>query len=125
MMPTSTGAAKAIGLALPRLKGKLDSIAVHVPTSNVSPVDLTATLEREVDEAAVNSAMKHAAWRELKGILEHCEEPLVLADFNENPYPPLSSMLRLPCSSGIERPKSVRETTTNEAMRAAWLMRRR
>jgi glyceraldehyde 3-phosphate dehydrogenase len=86
MVPTSTGAAKAIGLVLPALKGKLDGIAVRVPTANVSLVDLTATLERDVDEAAVNSAMKDAAWGELKGILEYCEEPLVSTDFNGNPH---------------------------------------
>jgi glyceraldehyde 3-phosphate dehydrogenase len=86
MVPTSTGAAKAIGLVLPALQGKLDGIAVRVPTANVSLVDLTATLERDVDEAAVNSAMKHAAWGELKDILEYCEEPLVSTDFNGNPH---------------------------------------
>jgi glyceraldehyde 3-phosphate dehydrogenase len=86
MVPTSTGAAKAIGLVLPALQGKLDGMAVRVPTANVSLVDLTATLERDVDEAAVNSAMKRAAWGELKDILEYCEEPLVSADFNGNSH---------------------------------------
>jgi glyceraldehyde 3-phosphate dehydrogenase len=86
MVPTSTGAAKAIGLVLPALKGKLDGTAVRIPTANVSLVDLTAMLEHDTDEVGVNSAMKHAAWGELNGILEYCEEPLVSADFNGNPH---------------------------------------
>ncbi len=86
MVPTSTGAARAIGLVLPALKGKLDGIAVRVPTANVSVVDLTATVERDADEKAVNAAMKRAAEGELRGILAYCEEPLVSADFNGNPH---------------------------------------
>jgi glyceraldehyde 3-phosphate dehydrogenase len=86
MVPTSTGAAKAIGLVLPRLKGKLDGIAVRVPTPNVSMVDLTANLERDTDAEAIKAAMKRAAEGELKGILEYCEEPLVSSDFNGNPH---------------------------------------
>ena len=69
MVPTSTGAAKAIGLVLPALKGKLDGIAVRVPTPNVSLVDLTAAVERDADEKSVNAAMSKAAEGELKGIL--------------------------------------------------------
>ena len=86
MVPTSTGAAKAIGLVLPALKGKLDGIAIRVPTPNVSLIDLTATLERDVDENTVKAAMKQAADGELKGILECCEEQLVSSDFNSNPH---------------------------------------
>jgi glyceraldehyde 3-phosphate dehydrogenase len=86
MVPTSTGAAKAIGLVLPALNGKLDGIAVRVPTPNVSLVDLTATLERDADDKAVNDAMKKAAEGELKGILEYNEAPLVSIDFNNNPH---------------------------------------
>jgi glyceraldehyde 3-phosphate dehydrogenase len=85
MVPTSTGAARAIGLVIPALKGKLDGIAVRVPTPNVSLVDLTAVLERNADIDSVNSAMKRAAEGELKGILEFCEEPLVSSDFNGSP----------------------------------------
>lgn len=84
MVPTSTGAAKAIGLVLPELNGKLDGIAIRVPTANVSVVDLTATVERDADEHSVNAAMKKAAEGELKGILEYVDEPLVSADFNGN-----------------------------------------
>jgi glyceraldehyde 3-phosphate dehydrogenase len=86
MIPTSTGAAKAIGMVLPALSGKLDGIAMRVPTSNVSVVDLTANLERDADEKAVNAAMKRAAEGELKGILQYSEEPLVSSDFNGNPH---------------------------------------
>jgi len=85
MVPTSTGAAKAIGLVLPALKGKLDGIAVRVPTPNVSIVDLTATIERDADATAVNAAMKKAAEGPLKGILGYSEAPLVSIDFNGNP----------------------------------------
>jgi glyceraldehyde 3-phosphate dehydrogenase len=86
MVPTSTGAAKAIGLVLPALNGKLDGIAVRVPTPNVSVVDLTATVERDGDEKAVNAAMKAAAEGPLKGILQYSDEPLVSIDFNHNPH---------------------------------------
>ena len=67
MVPTSTGAAKAIGLVLPALNGKLDGIAIRVPTPNVSVVDLTATVERDADERSINAAMKKAAEGELQG----------------------------------------------------------
>jgi len=86
MVPTSTGAAKAIGLVLPALNGKLDGIAVRVPTSNISLVDLTATVEHQCDEKAVNAAMRKAADGELKGILEYSDAPLVSIDFNNNPH---------------------------------------
>jgi len=86
MVPTSTGAAKAIGLVLPALKGKLDGIAVRVPTPNVSVVDLTATVERDADEKSINAAMKKASEGELKGILEYSDAPLVSIDFNNNPH---------------------------------------
>src|SRR5262245_41215048 len=82
MIPSSTGAARAIGLVLPALNGKLDGMAVRVPTPNVSLVDLTAELEKPATEEQVNAAMKAAAEGPLKGILHYCEEPLVSADFN-------------------------------------------
>ena len=85
MVPTSTGAARAIGLVLPALKGKLDGIAVRVPTANVSVVDLTVTIEKDADEKAVNAAMKKAAEGPLKGILAYSDAPLVSVDFNGNP----------------------------------------
>jgi len=86
MIPTSTGAAKAIGLVLPALNGKLDGIAIRVPTSNVSLVDLTATIEKDADVKSVNAAMKAAADGALKGILEYSEAPLVSVDLNGNPH---------------------------------------
>ena len=86
MVPTSTGAAKAIGLVLPSLNGKLDGIAIRVPTPNVSVVDLTATVERDAEEKSVNAAMYAAAEGDLKGILQYSDGPLVSVDFNNNPY---------------------------------------
>ena len=86
MVPTSTGAAKAIGLVLPMLNGKLDGIAIRVPTPNVSVVDLTATVERDAEESSVNAAMKKTAEGELRGILAYSDEPLVSVDFNGNPH---------------------------------------
>ncbi len=85
MIPTTTGAAKAVSLVLPQLKGKLDGLAVRVPTPNVSLVDLVVTTEKETSVAAVNAALKAAANGPLKGILEFCELPLVSKDFNGNP----------------------------------------
>jgi len=86
MIPTSTGAAKAIGLVLPELDGKLDGLAVRVPLPNVSVVDLTATVAKPATEKDVNAAMKRAADGPFKGILEYCAEPLVSRDFNGNPH---------------------------------------
>ena len=86
MIPTSTGAAKAIGLVIPELDGKLDGMAVRVPTPNVSLVDLTAELEKPATEKDVNAAMKAAADGPLKGILHYVTEPLVSIDFNHSTY---------------------------------------
>ncbi len=86
MIPTSTGAAKAIGLVLPELKGKLDGYAMRVPTPDVSVVDLAVVLKRPTSDVQLNAAMKAAASGPLKGILEYCEEPLVSADFIGNQH---------------------------------------
>jgi glyceraldehyde 3-phosphate dehydrogenase len=86
MIPTSTGAARAIGLVIPDLKGKLDGMAVRVPTPNVSLVDLTTELLKPATKDAVNKAMKAAAEGPLKGVLRYCDEPLVSIDFNHSPY---------------------------------------
>ncbi|OGW60296.1 MAG: type I glyceraldehyde-3-phosphate dehydrogenase [Nitrospirae bacterium RBG_16_64_22] len=86
MIPTSTGAAKALHLVIPELKGKLDGMAVRVPTPNVSVVDLVATLGKDVTVEEVNAAFKKAADGPLKGILEYVDAPLVSADFNDNPH---------------------------------------
>jgi glyceraldehyde 3-phosphate dehydrogenase len=86
MIPTSTGAAKAIGLVLPELKGKLDGYAMRVPTPDVSVVDLAVVLKRATSDSQLNAAVKTAAAGPLKGILEYCEEPLVSADFIGNQH---------------------------------------
>lgn len=85
MIPTSTGAAKAVGLVLPELKGKLDGISVRVPTPNVSVVDLKFVAKRATTVAEINDAMKKAAAGELKGVLAIVDAPLVSMDFNHNP----------------------------------------
>ncbi|MCR2822451.1 type I glyceraldehyde-3-phosphate dehydrogenase [Lederbergia panacisoli] len=82
IIPTSTGAAKAVALVLPELKGKLNGMAMRVPTPNVSVVDLVAELEKSVTAEEVNTALKEAAEGELKGILAYTEEPLVSTDYN-------------------------------------------
>ncbi|MCM3162159.1 type I glyceraldehyde-3-phosphate dehydrogenase [Metabacillus litoralis] len=85
IIPTSTGAAKAVSLVLPELKGKLNGGAMRVPTPNVSLVDLVAELDKEVTVDEVNAALKEAAEGDLKGILGYSEEPLVSGDYNGNP----------------------------------------
>ena len=86
MIPTSTGAAKAMSLVLPSLKGKLDGTAIRVPTPNVSLIDLTLVTEKEVTPENINDAMSKAAQGELKGILDINKKPLVSKDFNHNPH---------------------------------------
>jgi len=84
IVPTTTGAAKAVSLVLPQLKGKLDGFAMRVPTPDVSIVDLVVELEKDVTKEDINAALKEAAETSLKGILEFCEEPLVSMDFRGN-----------------------------------------
>ncbi|MGP9812581.1 type I glyceraldehyde-3-phosphate dehydrogenase [Rhodopseudomonas sp. NSM] len=86
MIPTSTGAAKAIGLVLPELKGKLDGVAIRVPTPNVSVVDLKIIAKRATTKEEINEAMKRAADQELKGILGYTFAPNVSIDFNHDPH---------------------------------------
>jgi glyceraldehyde 3-phosphate dehydrogenase len=86
MIPTSTGAAKAIGLVLPELKGKLDGVAIRVPTPNVSVVDLKIVAKKETTAKDINEAMKRAASQELKGILGTTDQPNVSIDFNHDPH---------------------------------------
>jgi glyceraldehyde 3-phosphate dehydrogenase len=80
IIPTTTGAARAVGLVLPHLKGKLDGFSLRVPTPDGSCTDLTVELKRDVTAAEVNAAFKAAADGELKGILEYCEDPVVSVD---------------------------------------------
>jgi glyceraldehyde 3-phosphate dehydrogenase len=86
IIPTSTGAAKAVALVLPELKGKLTGMSMRVPTPTVSVVDLVVELEKEVTAEEVNNALKAASENELKGILQFCEEPLVSVDFKGSAY---------------------------------------
>ncbi|HEX9419055.1 MAG TPA: type I glyceraldehyde-3-phosphate dehydrogenase [Methylomirabilota bacterium] len=99
MIPTTTGAATAVGLVLPELKGKLDGLAIRVPTSNVSVVDLTAELEKSTTAAAVNDAFRAAAGGALRGILDTTDEELVSVDFNGNAH---SSIVDLPSTAVID-----------------------
>ena len=86
MIPTTTGAAKAVGLVLPAMKGKLDGMAIRVPTPNVSVVDLVAELGKDTTAEEVNAALKKAAEGPMKGILQYTEEPIVSIDCNGNSH---------------------------------------
>ena len=85
-VPTTTGAAKAVGIVIPELKGKIDGIAIRVPTPNVSIVDLVALLKKNVSADEVNESFKKASEGKLKGILHYTDEPLVSVDFMANPH---------------------------------------
>lgn len=99
MIPTTTGAARAVGLVLPHLKGKLDGMAIRVPTPNVSVVDLVADIGKEATVESVNAALKEAADGPLKGILQYSDGPLVSIDVNGNPH---SSILDAPLTKVLE-----------------------
>jgi glyceraldehyde 3-phosphate dehydrogenase len=99
MIPTSTGAAKAIYLAVPELKGKLDGVAVRVPTPNVSVVDLTVLLEKHATAAEINAALKKAADGPMKGVLAVTDEELVSIDFRGNPH---SSIVDAPLTKVVD-----------------------
>src|SRR6267378_3721193 len=86
MIPTSTGAAKAIGLAMPELAGKLDGVSIRVPTPNVSVIDLKIVAQRKTDVKEINEAMKRASEQQLKGILGYTTAPNVSIDFNHDPH---------------------------------------
>ena len=100
MIPTTTGAAKAVGLVLPELKGKLDGMSIRVPTPNVSVVDLVAELSRDTSVDDINGALKKASEGPMKGILAFCEEPLVSVDFNGSSY---SSIVDAACTKLIDK----------------------
>src|SRR5215210_5630755 len=99
IIPTSTGAAKAIGLVMPDLKGKFDGISLRVPTPNVSIVDLVAEVEKGTSAEEVNAAMKRASDGPLRGLLQYSTEPLVSVDFRKNPHP---SILDAPYTNVID-----------------------
>ena len=93
MIPTSTGAAKAIGLVFPELKGKLDGIAVRVPTPDGSVVDLKAVVENPMSADELNAKMKEASMGSLKGILDYSDDPIVSSDIVGNPHSSVFSSL--------------------------------
>ncbi|MBI5505651.1 MAG: type I glyceraldehyde-3-phosphate dehydrogenase [Deltaproteobacteria bacterium] len=99
MIPTTTGAARAVALVLPELKGKLDGMAIRVPTANVSVVDLTVETVKPASAEDINAAVKAAAAGPLKGVLQYCEEELVSIDFNGNRH---SSIFDAPLTKALE-----------------------
>jgi glyceraldehyde 3-phosphate dehydrogenase len=99
MIPTSTGAAKAIYLVIPELKGKLDGVAIRVPTPNISLVDLTVELEKPAAADTINAALKTAASGRMKGILSVTDEELVSVDFKGNPA---SSIVDAPLTKVVD-----------------------
>jgi glyceraldehyde 3-phosphate dehydrogenase len=99
IIPTSTGAAKAVGLVIPDLKGKLTGIAMRVPVVTGSVVDLVAELKRPVEAAEINAAIKEAAEGKLKGILQYTEDPIVSSDVIGNPH---SSIFAAPWTQVME-----------------------
>ncbi len=113
MIPTTTGAAKAVGLVLPDLKGKLNGLSVRVPTPNVSLVDLVAVVNKNgLTKQDVNNALKNASENELSGILGFSELPLVSTDFNGNP---LSSIVDADCTDVIDNLVKIYSWYDNEA----------
>jgi glyceraldehyde 3-phosphate dehydrogenase len=86
MIPTTTGAAKAVRLVIPELEGKLDGFAIRVPTPNVSVIDLTVQLEKKATADELNAAFRKAAAGRMKGVLAVCDEPLVSIDYRGNPH---------------------------------------
>ena len=105
IIPTSTGAAKAIGLVLPQLIGKLDGTAVRVPTPNVSMVDLTFVPKKTASVQEINKAIEQASNNELKNVLRYCDEPLVSKDFNHDPH---SSIFDAGLTKSINNGKLIR-----------------
>jgi glyceraldehyde 3-phosphate dehydrogenase len=100
MVPTTTGAARAVGLVLPELKGKLDGIAIRVPTADVSLVDLVCELGREATGDEVNERLRKAAEGPLRGILRVEDQPLVSIDFRGDPH---SAIVDAPCTKVLDR----------------------
>ena len=100
MIPTSTGAAKALHLVIPELKGKIDGMAIRVPTPNVSLIDLSAEVEKDCDASTVNAAFKQAAQGSLKGYLQVSEAPIVSTDLNGSPY---SATLDAPLTAVMDK----------------------
>ncbi len=123
MIPTSTGAAKAVGLVLPELNGKLDGTSIRVPTPNVSVVDFKFIAKKSTTIAEINDAIKSAANGKLKGILGYTDEPNVSIDFNHDPHSSVFPYQPDQGHGGHIRARSVRGTTMNGASRTAWAIR--
>jgi len=103
MIPTTTGAATAVGLVIPELAGKLDGLAIRVPTPNVSLVDLSVVLKRETTVEEINAAMKRAAEGRMQGILAYIDEPLVSIDFVNSTYSSLFDSLSTYCLGNVAK----------------------
>jgi glyceraldehyde 3-phosphate dehydrogenase len=103
MIPTTTGAATAVGLVIPELAGKLDGLAIRVPTPNVSVVDLNVVLKRETTVEEINAAMKRAAEGRMQGILAYIDEPLVSIDFVNSTYSSLFDSLSTYCLGNVAK----------------------
>jgi len=100
MIPTTTGAATAVGLVIPELAGKLDGLAIRIPTPNVSLVDLSVVLKRNANVDEINAAMKKASEGRMKGILAYVDEPLVSTDFINSTYSSIFDSLSTYCIGG-------------------------
>jgi glyceraldehyde 3-phosphate dehydrogenase len=124
IVPTTTGAAKAVGLVLPDLKGKLDGNAVRVPTITGSLTDLTCILDKEVSAADINAAMKEAAEGPMKGVLQYSEDPLVSSDIIGNPYSSVFDSLSTNVNGSMAKVISWYDNEAGYSARTADLMER-
>lgn len=124
IIPTSTGAAKAVGLVLPHLNGKLDGIAMRVPTPTGSLTDLTCVLKKEATADEINAAMKKAAEGSLKGILEYTEDPIVSVDIISNPHSNIFDSQLTSCSGTLAKVVGWYDNEAGYSNRAADLISR-
>jgi glyceraldehyde 3-phosphate dehydrogenase len=124
MIPTTTGAAAAVGKVMPKLNGKLNGLAVRVPTPDASLVDLTVTLKKATSADKINAAMKKASEGKLKGILEYCEDPIVSVDIIGNPHSSVfDSLSTMGISSKVFKILSWYDNEYGYAMRMVDMMR--
>lgn len=124
MIPTTTGAAKAVGVVMPELKGKLNGMAIRVPVADGSIVDLVLTLKKNATVEEVNAAVKRAASRSLKGILEYCEDPIVSCDIIGNPHSSIyDSLATMQISPRVFKVLSWYDNEYGYAMRMVDMMR--
>ncbi|HSG28370.1 MAG TPA: hypothetical protein VLA34_07800, partial [Candidatus Krumholzibacterium sp.] len=124
MIPTTTGAAAAVGVVMPKLKGRLNGYAVRVPVPDASLVDLTVTLKKAATVEKINAAIKKAADGKMKGILEYCDEPIVSCDVIGNPHSSVfDSLLTMGISSKVFKVCSWYDNEYGYAMRMVDMMR--